>query len=215
MNIVLNEQWTEVNVPVGACRSMNYQRPQGSLEAMLVFPFLSCGSAQVRMEVVGCREVSDRPATICEKLGKIKDRTVVSSWAREMFRGNIHRNTTTGLAVVLLGPQKSTTHLKRVMAVIPRMPVLQGLPLVGKTITLGNWTLRDSVDTVHLVRVQLTNSVPVYRSSVLVIIVPNVYDEFVSPAGLDLGAWETLIEDLAGCFLESVCGELYRRNQSA
>lgn len=97
------------------------------------------------------------------------------------------------------------------MTVVPSMSILQGLPLIGEAITLSNWTLRDTIDTVHLISIELTNSVPVYRSSVPIIVISNMNDELVSPAGLNLRAWETLVENLASCFLEPICGKLYKR----
>ena len=50
--------------------------------------------------------------------------------------------------------------LERVMAVIPTMTVLSRLEVVCVSIVSSNGTLRDTVDPISFVRMELTNAMP-------------------------------------------------------
>lgn len=93
---------------------------------------------------------------------------------------------------------------------VPSMAILQGPEFVGKGVSLRDGTLSHSVDTVHLHSPKLTKAVPVYRSSVGMIIVLHVYHQLVSPAGLDERPGKLFVEDLAVRLLEAVCSELFK-----
>lgn len=84
------------------------------------------------------------------------------------------------------------------------MTILQGLELVSETIALGNRALRDTIHTVHLHRIELTNTVPVNRRSVGIVVILDVDHNLVTPACLDQGAGERLVEDLAAGLFESI-----------
>lgn len=95
-------------------------------------------------------------------------------------------------------------YLKRVVTMVPRMAVLQGAELVSKLISFGNWALSDAVDTIHLVRKQLTNTMPMYCGSVLVIVILDVNDQLITPASLYQWPWELLVEHFSGRLLEAI-----------
>lgn len=106
-------------------------------------------------------------------------------------------------------PEKGTqTHLQRIMRMIPRMSILQRPKLIRKCVSIRNGTLRHAIDAVHLHCVQLANAVPVDRRPVGRIVVLDMDDELVAPAGLDERAGKGLVENFAACFEEAVCCEL-------
>lgn len=88
------------------------------------------------------------------------------------------------------------------------MSILQRPKLVGKRVLIRNGTLRHAIDAVHLHCVQLANTVPVDRRPVGRVVVLDVDDELVAPAGLNERAGKGMVEDFAACFVEAVCCEL-------
>lgn len=94
------------------------------------------------------------------------------------------------------------------MTVVPGGSVLQSAPPVCKFVSLSNGTLGDPVDTVHLVRFELSDTMPVHRGSIFVVIVFHMNHELVSPTGLYQRSWEGMVEDFARCFLKPIGPEL-------
>lgn len=92
---------------------------------------------------------------------------------------------------------------------VPRVAVLRRPKLIGKGISLSDRTLCDSIDTVHVVRVQLSDSVPVDSRAILVIIVPDMNDKLVTPACLNQRARKLLVENLPAGLLKSICEQGY------
>lgn len=84
------------------------------------------------------------------------------------------------------------------------MSILSRPKLVGKCISLSNRALCYSIDTVHLVCVQLSDSVPVDSRAILVIIVPDMNNDLVTPARLNQRARKLLVENLPAGLLKSI-----------
>lgn len=59
------------------------------------------------------------------------------------------------------------------MAVIPRAAILIGSPSVGKALPRRNWTLSDTIDSVHVHGLVLPDSVPVDTGAIAGQIVVN------------------------------------------
>lgn len=92
---------------------------------------------------------------------------------------------------------------------IPSMPVLQRLELISEGVPLGDRALRDAVDTVHLHGVQLTDTMPVNRCAIGIVVVFDMNDNIVTPTSFDQWAGEGLVEDFAAGLLEPVCFQLW------
>lgn len=88
------------------------------------------------------------------------------------------------------------------------MSVLERLPLIGVGVTLSDRALRNTVDAIHLIGAQLANSVPMDCGSILVIVVLDMNDKFVTPAGFNQRGREGFIENLAGRLLEAIRPQL-------
>lgn len=93
------------------------------------------------------------------------------------------------------------------------MPVLQCFELIGERITFGNRTLRYTVHTVHLHRIQLTDAMPVNRCAVGVVVVLDVDHKLIAPACLDQGAGECIVEHFATGLLEAIRFELWGKQK--
>lgn len=87
------------------------------------------------------------------------------------------------------------------------MSILSRPKLIGKCISLSNRALCNSIDTVHLICVQLSDSVPVDSGAILVIIVPDMNNDLVTPARLNQRARKLLVENLPAGLLKSVRGQ--------
>ena len=92
---------------------------------------------------------------------------------------------------------------------VPRMAILQGLELVGVRVSLRNGTLGDAVNTIHLHSAQLAQAVPMNGSAVGLVVVLDMDDELVAPAGLDQGPGILFVEHLAAGLVEAVRVELF------
>lgn len=88
------------------------------------------------------------------------------------------------------------------------MPVLQRPELISEGVPLGDRALCDAVDTVHLHSVQLSDAMPVDRCTIGVIVVLDMNNNLVTPACLNQGAGESLVENLAAGLFETVCFQL-------
>lgn len=88
------------------------------------------------------------------------------------------------------------------------MPVLQQLELIGERISLCNRTLRDTIHAVHLHCTELAQAMPVNCSTIGSIIVLDMNNHLVTPAGFDQRAWIGLVEDLAASLFKSICIDL-------
>lgn len=99
-------------------------------------------------------------------------------------------------------------YLKRVMRVIPRMPVLQNLEFVGKRVSFRNRTLRNTIHAVHLHSAELAQAMPVNCSTIGVIVVLDMNDQLITPACFDQRSWICLVEDLTTSLVETVCIDL-------
>ena len=84
------------------------------------------------------------------------------------------------------------------------MAVLECPELVSKHISPSNRALRNAIDTIHLIRVQLADAVPVDSRAILIIIVPDMDDELVTPASLNQRPGKLFVEDLPAGLLKSV-----------
>lgn len=87
--------------------------------------------------------------------------------------------------------------LKCIVAVIPSMSILESAPSICETISLRNGALSYTVDTVHLICVELTNTMPVYCSAIEIVIVLHMDHELISPASLYQRCRERVVEDFA------------------
>ena len=67
------------------------------------------------------------------------------------------------------------------MAVVPARAVLAGQELVGPGRSWGNWALSDTIGTIMLGAVQLTNSVPMNGCAIVRYIVVNDDPEGITP----------------------------------
>lgn len=94
------------------------------------------------------------------------------------------------------------------MTVVPGVSVLKSAPSVRELISLSNGTLSDTIHTIHLVCVELPDTMPVNCGSVLVVSVSHVDHKLVSPTRLYQRCWEGIIEDFACRFLEPIGCEL-------
>lgn len=72
---------------------------------------------------------------------------------------------------------------------IPGMSVLPRSELVRVFLAIRDWTLSDAVDAVHVVAVKLTEAVPVDGSPIVAILVSDMDDNLITPAGLNDGPW--------------------------
>jgi len=54
----------------------------------------------------------------------------------------------------------------------------------------------DSVDTIHLIRSQLTDTMPVNSGAFSAVFVCHVHDNIITPASLEQWAWEGMVQDL-------------------
>lgn len=61
---------------------------------------------------------------------------------------------------------KTICILHRVVAMIPRRPVLRRIEDVAEAIPWRNWTLSYAVDTIHVHRLVLSNTMPVNTRAV-------------------------------------------------
>lgn len=84
------------------------------------------------------------------------------------------------------------------------MSILSRPKLIGKCISLSNRALCYSIDTIHLVGIQLSDSVPVDSRAILVIIVPDMNNDLVTPARLNQRARKLLVENLPAGLLKSI-----------
>lgn len=84
------------------------------------------------------------------------------------------------------------------------MSILSRPKLIGKCVSLSNRALCHSIDTVHLVGVQLSDSVPVDSRAILIIIVPDMNNKLVTPACLNQRARKLLVEDFSAGLLKSI-----------
>lgn len=60
----------------------------------------------------------------------------------------------------------------------------------------------------HLIRVKLSDTMPVHRCAILVVVVLDVNDNLVTPTRLDFWSGEGGVEHLASGLLEPVCVKL-------
>lgn len=79
------------------------------------------------------------------------------------------------------GSEETLIGLKSQMRVVPRESVAFGSPLVGHTLARGESALGETDDTVHLVGVVLSDTVPMNRSSVAGHGVSDVDDNLITP----------------------------------
>lgn len=93
------------------------------------------------------------------------------------------------------------------MGVVPGVSILCRPKLIGKSISLSNRALCNSIDTIHLVCVQLSDSVPVDSRAILIIIIPDVNNNLVTPACLNQRAGKLLVEDFPAGLLKSIRGQ--------
>ena len=75
------------------------------------------------------------------------------------------------------------TYPQRIMTVIPRTAVLSDSKPVGKAVSASNRALRDG-NTVHVIRKQLTNTMPMDSCALVGKVVDDCDDDLISPAGL-------------------------------
>lgn len=120
---------------------------------------------------------------------------------------NIPRGT--GGSVDDQGSGETVGVLECVMGVVPGMAILQGLEFVGEGIALGNRALCDAVHAVHLVGVELGDSMPMDGGAVLLVVVLHVDNKLVAPARLDEWSGKRAIENFTACLVEAVCVELW------
>lgn len=94
-------------------------------------------------------------------------------------------------------PRQSVRILSRVMAVIPRCPILRHFELVCKLVTRCDGALRYCVDTIILKGIQHSHSVPVDRGPIVVKLINDGDFDLVSPASLNEGARVGAVEGFA------------------
>lgn len=95
----------------------------------------------------------------------------------------------TGIYIVLSGLGSVDVHgteetlvcLESQVRVVPGESVAFGSPLVGHALTRGKGALRETDDTVHLVGVVLSDTVPMDGGSVTSHRVGDVNDNFITP----------------------------------
>lgn len=101
--------------------------------------------------------------------------------------------------------------LKRIVAMIPSMSVLKSAPSICETISLSNGALGHTIDTVHLISVELSDTMPVNCCTIEVVIVLHMDYELISPASLYQRRRERIVEDFSCRLFETVGGKLYLR----
>ena len=81
------------------------------------------------------------------------------------------------------------------MTVIPRSPVLKGFELICERLAWRDWTLSDTIDAIHLIRVELSDSMPMDSGAVILGQPVNHLDSYcIAPTGLDPRTGIALIE---------------------
>lgn len=95
------------------------------------------------------------------------------------------------------------------MTMVPGVSVLESAPSVCEGVSLSNRTLSDTIDTVHLIRVELPDAMPVHCSTIFVVVVFHMNHNLISPTGLYYRGREGIVEDFARRLVESVGCELY------
>lgn len=104
--------------------------------------------------------------------------------------------------------------LKRIVTVIPSRSILGSTPPIRETISLSNGTLCHTIDTVHLVGVELSNTMPVHCGTILIVIIFHVNHDLISPASLNQRRRKRVIEDFSCRLFEAVGCELNNANCS-
>ena len=87
------------------------------------------------------------------------------------------------------GTKNSISVLELKMAVVPRCPVFGHLERVGFRISWGKRAFRDAIDTVHIVRFSLTQSVPVYTGAVVLHLIVDGDLKGISPVRFNCWSW--------------------------
>jgi len=94
------------------------------------------------------------------------------------------------------------TYLERIVAMIPGGTILQRLELVCVCVLSGNRTLSRR-HTIHLVSVELSNTMPVNCSAHVWQKIPDMYYDGITPACFKLRTWICAIEGHHG-FLNTI-----------
>lgn len=66
------------------------------------------------------------------------------------------------------------------MTMVPRTPVLQSCPIIGETVSRSDGALSYAINTVHMHGVQLSNSVPVDTSTIVLKTVCDCNNDLLS-----------------------------------
>lgn len=80
------------------------------------------------------------------------------------------------------------------------MPILSDLECIGKGIILSDRALRNTIHTVHLIGPKLSQAMPMDSVAILAILVGDMDDEFITPAGLEQRARIRAVKDLSQRF---------------
>lgn len=99
--------------------------------------------------------------------------------------------------------------LKRIVAMIPSMSVLKSAPSICETISLRNRALGHTIDTVHLIGIELADTMPMHCSTIEIVIVLHVDHELISPASLYQRCRKRVVEDFSCRLFEAVGCKLY------
>ena len=99
--------------------------------------------------------------------------------------------------------------LERIVTVIPGMTILGGSETVGVCLICGDGALGHAIDSISLISVELTDTVPMDGGSIGCEIVGDVHGNVITPTGFNQGTWISTIDHFTGGLEVSV-----RRNRS-
>ena len=94
---------------------------------------------------------------------------------------------------------------------VPRVAVLHGREVVGKGVTRGDGALGDAVDAVHLVGIELSDSMPVDSRAIVRYSVGDVDDYLVAPASLYDGPGIGAVKVLALSLRDTIGFQLFKQ----
>lgn len=89
------------------------------------------------------------------------------------------------------------------------MSILKSAPSIRETISLSNGALSHTVDTVHLIGVELSNTMPVNCGTIEVVIISHMDHKLISPAGLYQRRREGVVEHFSCRLFETVGCKLH------